>query len=396
MSRLERGFLRFCFSLGVLLAAVSPGAAQTEKVFRVDLSYQGPGNGPAPNFSPYGTLVRLTDLPADARLPEDAVRPAKSGTVQVGPDQKVSIRILVTADAAHPQDLCRLYIGSGPAVMASVTQNEKTKAWWSSFRGAKFSVPYANGAVEPYLVEFWAVRDGPDAPNVIQYSVRSWRSGTVKVDGVDAFVAVMDANNDAIFDAHDKWSVLSASEPDAARRVLSYQEARPANRLMFLSSDSGKELVLEFRSLSPDGRQLSFAVVDKAITKAQDRAPDDTLAAERARPRATKPFPWIESNLERGLAQAKESNRKVIVDFWTSWCGPCKSLDDWIWSDAEVAAVLHTGYVGVKLDGDLEKTLTTRFHVMGYPTLLVLDASGKEIRRFGYMSSKQMLETLKR
>jgi thioredoxin-related protein len=52
--------------------------------------------------------------------------------------------------------------------------------------------------------------------------------------------------------------------------------------------------------------------------------------------------------------------------------------------------------VGVKLDGDLAKDLVSRFHVEGYPTMIVLDSSGKEIKRFGYRSSTEMLGILKR
>jgi thiol-disulfide isomerase/thioredoxin len=206
----------------------------------------------------------------------------------------------------------------------------------------------------------------------------------------------MDSNNDAIFDAQDTWSVLGANEQDAAKRVLTIKEARATSRFMFLPNGAGKELVLEFRAMSPDGRSITFAVVDRAVTKAADRAPDDSLAAERARPRATQAFPWIASDFEKAAAQAKASGRKLVVDFWTSWCGPCHSLDEWIWTDAEVAAVLNKDYVGVKLDGDLEKALVKRFHVTGYPTVIVLDASGKEIRRVNYLASREMLEALKR
>ncbi len=45
-----------------MFAAVYPSAAQTDRIVRVDLAYHAPGNGPMPNFSPYGTQVKLFDL----------------------------------------------------------------------------------------------------------------------------------------------------------------------------------------------------------------------------------------------------------------------------------------------------------------------------------------------
>jgi hypothetical protein len=95
---------------GILSAAVYPVTAQQERIVRVGLAYHAPGNGPTPDFSPYGTQVGLFDLPSDAQLPEGAARPAKTGTLQVGPTQRSWVTILLTADSAHPLDLCRLYI----------------------------------------------------------------------------------------------------------------------------------------------------------------------------------------------------------------------------------------------------------------------------------------------
>jgi thiol-disulfide isomerase/thioredoxin len=381
-------------------------AAQAQTV-RATLVYGAPGSGPGVNFSPKGTQVALTDLAANEALPAGAVRPAKRGILQVGPDKSTWIPVLVTADAAHPADLCQLFVDrnrngnfadEAPPVTATPTQNEKTKAWWSSFSKIELSIPYGRGPqgdiVEPYLTNLWIVRDGETAPSVLRFSVGSWRQGTVKIGNVEALVAVMDSNNDAIFDAEDMWSVLGAAEPDAARRVLTIAEARDTNRLMFVKTGD-KELVLEFRKLSPDGRALDFAVVDRPMTKAADRAPDDMLAPERSRPRATTPFVWQHANFEAALAQAKAKNLKVVVDFETTWCGPCKQMDEWIWNDAEVAGALNAGYIGVKLDGDIEKALVKRYNVAGYPTGLVVDAAGKELKRFlGYQSSKQILDWL--
>lgn len=382
---------------------MSPGQDRT---FRVDLAYKAPGNGPAPNFSPKGTQVPLIDLADSATIPPDAMRPARSGTIKIGPNSGSWIRVLATAASEHPKDLCRIYLdhnrdgdftNDGPALTATPSLNEKTRAWWSSLSRVELSIPYGPGPlgdiVERYMVNIWLVREGEEAPGILRYSVSSWRSGVVKTEGVDALLAVMDGNNDALFTKEDTWSALAAAEPEAAKRVLSFNEARSTNRLMFLAGGS-KELILEFRSVSPDGRWLTFAVVDRPVTKILDRAGDDVVAAERSRPRAKMPFAWGH-DLEAALAQAKPTGRKVIVDFETTWCGPCKSMDEWIWTDAEVAALLKAGFVGVKLDGDVEKALVKRFEIGGYPTVVVLDPTGKETGRFlGYRSSKEVMDFL--
>jgi thiol-disulfide isomerase/thioredoxin len=370
----------------------------------VALAYRAPGSGPQPNFSPKGTQVALSAVAAGMSLPPGAIRPAKSGVIKIGPNEQSWIPVLAAADADHPHDIARLFVDrnrngnfadDGPALTATPKQNEKTKAWWSSFDKVELSIPYGGQVVEPYLVNFWIVReDAADVPDVLRYSVGSWRFGTATVNGVDALVAAMDSDNNAIFDQHDMWSILQASAPDAAKAVLSIAEARDTKRLMFLPGGMNKDVVLEFRKFSPDGRSIEFAVVDKPVTKAADRAADDVLAVERARPRATTPFAWAH-DFNRTLAQAKSAGRKVFIDFETTWCGPCKSMDDWIWTDTEVAGLLNAGYVGVKLDGDIEKALVARFKVKGYPTMVVLDSAGVEIQRAeGYLSSKEMLAFL--
>jgi thiol-disulfide isomerase/thioredoxin len=388
------------------LTALAPSvSAQSAQIVHVPLEYRAPVDGqPKPNFSPKGQQVPLKMVADSFALPPGAIRPAKTGTMMVGPNAKSAIPVLAAATAEHPQDLCLLFIDrnrngdftdDGPGLSATPVQsNPKTKAWWSSMNKVELSIPYKNATdVEKYFVNFWIVRDDEaPAPDIMRYSVGSWRYGTATINGAKALVAAMDDNN-AIWDKDDMWSVIEASAPDAEKTVLSINEARPTTRLMFVKNGA-KENVLEFRGFSPDGRSIDFALVDKPVTKEADRKPDDMLAPERSRPRAKVPFEWNHA-LAPALAKAKTEKKLVFIDFETTWCGPCKSMDEWIWTDADVATAMSGKYIGVKLDGDVEKAIVAKYKVAGYPTMLVVDGAGNEVwRAVGYQSSKEMLDLI--
>ena len=411
---LSRGALLLAVASAGAVAQAKPAAASKvttvkpapRTIIRAELAYAAPrDSAPKPNFSPKGTQIVMTDVPASMTLPPGALRPAKQGMIMVGTDKTAWISVLATACANFPMDACQLFLDrnhngnfsdDGPALTAVPTQNVKTKAWWSSINKVELTVGYgATKTTQPYLVNFWSVRDDSAAtPTVLRYSVNSWRTGTVKVNGVTALVAAMDADNNGIFDKDDMWSVLSASATDAPKAVLTIDEARATNRLMFVT-EGGKDIPLEFHSFSPDGSAIEFTVVPRAITKVADRAPDDNVREERPKPRTDAPVSWG-NQLDAALAKAKSAGKPVLIDFEATWCGPCHTMDQWVWNDVAVAALITDGFVAIKVDADLQKALVTRLRITGYPTMMVMDNDGKEVRRVdGYQSSKQMLSFLK-
>ena len=63
-----------------------------------------------------------------------------------------------------------------------------------------------------------------------------------------------------------------------------------------------------------------------------------------------------------------KSDKKVLVDFWASWCGPCRMLSPIIDEVAKSTDKVKVGKVNV----DEESDLATKFAVMSIPTLILL------------------------
>ena len=72
---------------------------------------------------------------------------------------------------------------------------------------------------------------------------------------------------------------------------------------------------------------------------------------------------------------AGKTGRLILLDFWASWCGPCKDMDQQLWQSPDIQK-LSKNFVGVRIDVDLEKTLVTRYQVKSIPRVIIISVNG--------------------
>lgn len=83
-----------------------------------------------------------------------------------------------------------------------------------------------------------------------------------------------------------------------------------------------------------------------------------------------------------------KSDKPVLVDFWASWCGPCKMLSPAISEIAEEkAATLKVGKVNVDDEGELAQ----KFGIMSIPTLILFKNGKEEKTLIGLRPKEQII-----
>ncbi len=112
-------------------------------------------------------------------------------------------------------------------------------------------------------------------------------------------------------------------------------------------------------------------------------------------------------SFDEGLAEARSTKKKVLLDVYTDWCGWCKRMEVDTYAQGRVASYIGEHYVAVKLNAESSRRLTYRntsyteaelasaFGITGYPSTIFLTSHGEPITVFpGYADAAQFAPVL--
>lgn len=79
------------------------------------------------------------------------------------------------------------------------------------------------------------------------------------------------------------------------------------------------------------------------------------------------------------LEQAERENKLVFVDFYTTWCTPCKLMDEDVFPDKTIGTFFKNNFISYKVDAEKGNgvNLAVVYNVGVYPTLLFLNEKGR-------------------
>ncbi len=93
---------------------------------------------------------------------------------------------------------------------------------------------------------------------------------------------------------------------------------------------------------------------------------------------------------ENFQAEVMESDKPVLLDFWASWCGPCRMVSPILDEIANEHPEIKVGKINV----DEQRELAAQFNVMSIPTLVVVKDGEVTNQTVGARPKEQILQLL--
>lgn len=129
--------------------------------------------------------------------------------------------------------------------------------------------------------------------------------------------------------------------------------------------------------------------------KAADLPLAERSGTQVARQEKVVGIDFEQMNLTEAKAKAKESGKYIFIDAYTTWCGPCKQMAATTFKDEEVAKYFNDRFINIKIEMEKDPDgvdVARKYNVRAYPTLIIIDHTGKLIQQtIGYQTKERLI-----
>jgi thioredoxin-related protein len=90
-----------------------------------------------------------------------------------------------------------------------------------------------------------------------------------------------------------------------------------------------------------------------------------------------------DQNWETTLSEAKRTNKLIFMDAYTTWCGPCKAMEKYTFTDPAVGEFFNASFINVRFDMEQYPGMefAEKYNVSIYPNLLFINGDGELVHR---------------
>lgn len=100
-------------------------------------------------------------------------------------------------------------------------------------------------------------------------------------------------------------------------------------------------------------------------------------------PGTSQPLTIIEQDYDKAKLESRAQQKMLLIDFYTTWCVPCKKIDQLIYQDSAFRQQLANDFVVLKYNAEKDSVhgLTAKFHIGLFPSTVVLNPAQFVVNR---------------
>lgn len=93
---------------------------------------------------------------------------------------------------------------------------------------------------------------------------------------------------------------------------------------------------------------------------------------------------FYDGSYDELLRESRKQKKPIILEFWATWCIPCRKMENETFANPEFAAYINKNFLVYKVNIDTfdGMDIADKYNIDAYPTLIQLDSKNKYVNRY--------------